>query len=96
MASFQLNEWVKSKQRRRLMSVVLGVSVVMIAIITLASGGKTQHKTVKKEMPDLVGIVDESFSEANTESALTRQSKLRRYHSKSNNQPSTHQTRHSF
>jgi conjugal transfer pilus assembly protein TraB len=73
MASFQLNEWMKAKQRRRLLSVVLGISLVMIAIITLASGGKTTHKKDKNSAPDLTGIVDESFNEANTESALFSQ-----------------------
>ena len=74
MASFQLNEWMRDKQRRTLISVISGITVVVIAIITLASSGKPAHvKKSEKTMPDLTGIVDESFNEANTESALTSQ-----------------------
>jgi len=73
MASFQLNTFIQSKQRRMLAGVALSVMVVFVAIITLASNGKPKH--VKKDTPalDLTGIVDESFGEANTESALTNQ-----------------------
>ena len=73
MASFQLNTFIQAKQRRMLAGVVVGLFVVFVAIITLASNGKPKH--VKKDTPvlDLTGIVDESFGEANTESALTSQ-----------------------
>ena len=73
MASFQLNAFVQSKQRRMLVGVLCSLIVVVVAIITLASSGKPVH--VKKDSPqlDLTGIVDESFGEANTDSALTSQ-----------------------
>lgn len=73
MASFQLNTFIKAKQRRMLVGLLLSVMVVCVAIITLASSGKPKH--IKKDTPvlDLTGIVDESFGEANTESALTSQ-----------------------
>ena len=73
MASFQLNQLVKSKQRRALVAVVLGLSCVFVAVITLASGGKSHHKKTQPVTTDLTGIVDESFGEANTESAISAQ-----------------------
>lgn len=73
MASFQLNTFIQAKQRRMLAGVVVSLFIVFVAIIALASNGKPKH--VKKDTPtlDLTGIVDESFGEANTESALTSQ-----------------------
>jgi len=73
MASFQLNQLVKGKQRRALVAVVLGLACVFVAVITLASGGKTRHKKTIAMAADLTGIVDESFGEANTESAMSAQ-----------------------
>ena len=73
MASFQLNAFVQSKQRRMLVGVLCSLIVVVVAIITLASSGKPAHVKKDKLQLDLTGIVDESFGEANTESALTSQ-----------------------
>ena len=73
MASFQLNGVVKTMQRRTLVAVVLGLTCVFIAVITLAAGGKSHQKKTDPKAIDLTGIVDESFGEANTESALSSQ-----------------------
>ena len=58
------------------MMAVVSVSllVVFIAVLTLAKGGKSHQKIDKEDLKtDLTGIMDEAFSEANTESALTLQ-----------------------
>jgi len=73
MASFQLNRFIQNKQRRMLVSVACSLIVVCVAIITLATSGKHVHVNKDKPALDLTGIVDESFGEANTESALTSQ-----------------------
>ena len=73
MASFQLNRFIQNKQRRMLVGVACSLIVVCMAIITLASSGKRVSVNKDKPALDLTGIVDESFNDANTESALTSQ-----------------------
>lgn len=73
MAKFQLNTLTQKIQRRTLISVVIGVGSVLIAVMTLAVGGKHHASKQDKKNEQLAGVVDESFSEANTESALSQQ-----------------------
>ena len=73
MANFQLNNLIKQGQMRTLIAVVVASAVVLTLIISLLAQGK--HKKVvspNKEL-DITGIVDESFTEANAESAMTAQ-----------------------
>jgi conjugal transfer pilus assembly protein TraB len=73
MASTHVNEGMKGKQRRNLMAVLLGLILVTATVITLVVSGKS-HSTKSQTPPtDLTGIVDESFGEANTQSAMTEQ-----------------------
>ena len=65
------NQWIKTRQLRTLF-VFIGVLVLILAAVIglLAQGSskKPQQKPV-----DLTGIIDESFTEANTESAMLSQ-----------------------
>ena len=74
MANVGLNRFVKIAQRKTMIVVVLSVAVVFIAVLTLIHSGKSPHAPKDADLKtDLTGIVDEAFSEANSESALTAQ-----------------------
>lgn len=73
MANFQLNQLVKKSQIRTLAMVAITVVIVLTTIITLLADGKPKKIAPSKKEFDLTGIVDESFTEANTESAMTLQ-----------------------
>lgn len=53
--------------------VGLGVFVMLALLITLLADGTHKKSTTQKNELDLTGIVDESFTEANAESAMTAQ-----------------------
>lgn len=72
MADFRLNRLVKIKQYKALAVLIISIVVVLLLLVSMLSGGKTKAKPQAKEM-DLTGIVDESFSDANTQSALVNQ-----------------------
>jgi conjugal transfer pilus assembly protein TraB len=72
MASFHLNSLTRKSQIQMLSMVVLIVILVSFALVTL--GFQDNHrKQSDKPQTDLTGIVDESFSEANAESAMSAQ-----------------------
>lgn len=73
MANFQLNNLIKQGQVRMLLAVVVGVVVVLTLIISLLAEGKHKKTVSQSKELDLTGIVDESFTEANAESAMTAQ-----------------------
>jgi len=73
MANFQLNQLVKKGQIRTLAMVAITVVIVLTTIITLLADGKPKKVAPSKKEFDLTGVVDESFTEANTESAMTLQ-----------------------
>jgi conjugal transfer pilus assembly protein TraB len=73
MANVQLNQWIKRSQIKRFIAVVLAVIVVLTMLITLLSEGRHQKKTSTEKAREVTGIVDESFTEANAESAMTAQ-----------------------
>ena len=70
MASFHLNGLTKKSQIRTLAVVILAVVLVLFAVVTLSFQDAPRKKP---EKTDLTGIVDESFSEANAESAMSAQ-----------------------
>jgi conjugal transfer pilus assembly protein TraB len=73
MANFQLNQLVKKGQFRTFSAVITAVIVMLLVLMTLLQDSAPKKTlSVKKEF-DLTGIVDESFTEANTESAMTMQ-----------------------
>ncbi|HAT8643618.1 TrbI/VirB10 family protein [Legionella pneumophila] len=73
MANFQLNRLIKGKQFRTLVVAGSCILIVMSMIIVLLIDGSPKKKTSLKENFDLTGIVNESFTEANADSALTSQ-----------------------
>ena len=73
MANFQLNNLIKQGQVRMLLAVVVGGAVVLTLIISLLAQGKHKKPAAQSKEIDLTGIVDESFTEANAESAMTAQ-----------------------
>lgn len=72
MADFRLNQIIKRKQYKAFAVVVIAAIVIFLILLSMLAGGKTKAKSLAKEV-DLTGIVDESFSEANTTSALVSQ-----------------------
>jgi conjugal transfer pilus assembly protein TraB len=72
MAKFRLNHVAKGQQWRNLMVMSLGVVFIGVAVLTLLFGEKKVKKESSKKV-DSVGVLDESFGEANTESALVEQ-----------------------
>lgn len=73
MANPQRNQLLQQLQWRTLMGVGLFIMVVIALIIILLSDSHPKPKpSVNKEL-DITGIVDESFSKADGESALTAQ-----------------------
>lgn len=73
MANYQLNRLIKNKQFRTLMAAGSCILMVMTIIIVLLLDGRPKKTTSSKEAIDLTGIVNESFTEANADSALTAQ-----------------------
>lgn len=72
MASFRFNGLAKNLQKRNLLIFVIGIVLVFLMTgFLLADGTHPMKKPVEKN--DLVGVIDESFSEANATSALTAQ-----------------------
>jgi conjugal transfer pilus assembly protein TraB len=74
MAKFQLNRLIKSQQKRTLSMAIIGTLILFTIVMVLAKNDKKQIKPKSNSHPiNLVGVVDESFSDANTESALSQQ-----------------------
>ena len=71
MANHLINKFIKGKQIRTLMITIGGFIILLGVIIALLVDGKPKIKSSEKI--DLTGIVDESFTEANVESAMTAQ-----------------------
>ena len=74
MANMRLNSLIKSRQMRMLGLVGGGIFVVFILIVTLlADVSPKKKKTVSNPSTDLTGILDESFTSANADSAMVAQ-----------------------
>lgn len=73
MANFQVNRLMKHKQFRNLMIAGSCLVGVVALILVLLIDGNPKRKGVASQSVDLTGIVNESFTEANAESALTAQ-----------------------
>ena len=72
MSSFELNQYFAKLQKRNLIVGVVSLLLIIFAIVFLMSDDKPK-KLAKKEELDLVGVIDESFNQANATSALTSQ-----------------------
>lgn len=74
MASFNLNQTIKNLQKRNLVLFIAGLLLVVLMMGLLMSGGTPKKaKSSSEAQNDLVGVIDENFSDANTASALTSQ-----------------------
>ena len=73
MANWQLNKLIKRVQIRRLLLIVGGVFFCCVMIFALMVDGHSQKKPQKQESADLTGIIEESFTEAVAQNALTAQ-----------------------
>ncbi|MGL6029916.1 MAG: TrbI/VirB10 family protein [Legionella sp.] len=73
MAKFNINVKERYQQYKNLMSVVGIVVVVLFVIITLFSDGAPKHEESHLEKGVFEGVIDDTFSEANAESAITSQ-----------------------
>ena len=72
MVDFTKNKRVYLKQMKTMLVVIAGLSVIVTLIFILLSENKPK-KNIQKESLDLAGIINESFTEKNTESAMTAQ-----------------------
>lgn len=73
MVNWQLNKLIKSSQIRALMVTGSCLFVIVALVLLLLTQGHKKKPEVSKKSVDLTGIVDESFTEAAANSALTTQ-----------------------
>lgn len=73
MANFQLNRTVKLKQLRTFLYAGGAILTVIVIMATLMAGNKPKAHAKNKEPLDITGIINESFSQANADSAITAQ-----------------------
>ncbi|NDH09340.1 MAG: conjugal transfer protein TraB [Gammaproteobacteria bacterium] len=73
MASFNLNQTIKNLQKRNLVLFIVGFLLVISMMGLLMTGGAAKKSGAPLVKNDLVGVIDENFSDANTASALTSQ-----------------------
>lgn len=73
MANFAINKLMLHKQRKYFLALIIGLILVLSISILLISKDKPHPKINIVDKETLTGVVDASFSEANTESALSMQ-----------------------
>ncbi|HHW4982766.1 TPA: TrbI/VirB10 family protein [Legionella anisa] len=73
MANWQFNKKVKGRQVRTLIGVGCIVFFIIAMMIVLLAEGRPKKTATTKNSVDLTGIVEESFTEAVAEQALTAQ-----------------------
>ncbi|CDZ79402.1 conjugal transfer pilus assembly protein TraB [Legionella massiliensis] len=73
MANWQWNKQVLGRQVRTLGLVGVGLFLVVAVMVGLAAEGRPKKNLAAKKSVDLTGIVDESFTDAVAEHALTAQ-----------------------
>lgn len=73
MANYRINRILKHKQMRNLIAVVCGVVVLLAMVISLLTDGKPKKGKTADDSLNLSGIVNESFTDANAESAIDAQ-----------------------
>lgn len=72
MVDLNKNRMVYKKQLQTMGVFILVVSIILALVIVFMSQGKAKQ-VAGRQTVDLIGVVDESFTEANTESAMTAQ-----------------------
>lgn len=73
MANWQLNKMVKVRQVRTLIIVLCGLFFLVTMMIALLADGHPKKSLSSENSVDLTGIVDESFTDAAADNALTSQ-----------------------
>lgn len=73
MPKLQLNQLIKTRQVRTTFVVVAAIILCLTMVIVLLADGKKKPIAHKKAAVNLTGIIDESFSNANVESAQVAQ-----------------------
>lgn len=73
MVNWQLNKLIKRSQIRTLMVTGSCLIVIVALVLVLLTQGHKKKPEVSKKSVDLTGIVDESFTEAAANNALTTQ-----------------------
>lgn len=73
MANIQLNRLIKSRQMKKFGVIGSGFLILSLVIVGLLADAKPKKHAVVNKTTDLTGIIDESFTQANADSALTAQ-----------------------
>lgn len=73
MANLKLNNLIKSRQKRMMGFVSLGLFVLSMIIIALLADAKPKKHSNVDNKTDLTGIINESFTDANVVSAQSAQ-----------------------
>ena len=73
MANIQLNRLIKSRQLRMMSVIGGGLFILFIIIVGLLADAKPKKHAAVNQANELTGIIDESFTQANADSAMTAQ-----------------------
>jgi conjugal transfer pilus assembly protein TraB len=73
MANWQWNKMVKGRQVRTLIVAGFGLFFLIVVMTVLLADGRPKRNATLKKSVDLTGIVEESFTEALADNALTTQ-----------------------
>ncbi|MCX7116305.1 MAG: hypothetical protein NTW94_00010 [Legionellales bacterium] len=73
MANIQLNRLIKSRQMRMMSLIGGGLLILSMIVVGLLADAKPKKHPALNQANDLTGIIDESFTEANADSAMTAQ-----------------------
>jgi conjugal transfer pilus assembly protein TraB len=73
MANIQLNRLIKSRQMRMMSLIGGGLLILSMIVVGLLADAKPKKHAALNQANDLTGIIDESFTEANADSAMTAQ-----------------------
>ncbi|RUR24255.1 TrbI/VirB10 family protein [Legionella qingyii] len=73
MANWQLNQFAKNRQLRTLIVAGSGILLILAIMIVLLIDGRPKKTPSIQKTVDITGIVDESFTEAAADNALTAQ-----------------------
>ena len=73
MANIQLNRLIKSRQLRMMSLIGGGLFILFLIVVGLLADAKPKKHVPVNKANDLTGIIDESFTQANADSAMTAQ-----------------------
>lgn len=73
MANIHINRLIKSRQMRLMGLVGFAIFAIVMTVVGLLAEAKPKKHALIEKSKDLTGIIDESFTEANANSAMTAQ-----------------------